>query len=107
MNIKCRVILTEDKYVGQWVARGLDYHICAQGDSVESAMKNFCELIYLEYKLSEYLHQKFEERISKAPQYIWDIFEEKYKNIPSTALPDFPSEENIPKINLTPRLAMA
>ena len=105
--MKCTVIIREDKTIGQWVARGLEYDICAQGDSIKSAMLNFSELVALELALSEHLGEKLEERIPQAPQYLWDIYEENYKNIHSTELPDVSLNENMPGGTLTPRLIFA
>lgn len=106
--MKCKVLIREDKVVGHWVARGLDYDICAQGNSIKSAIENLCELIYLEYKLSEHLREKFEDRIPKAPQHLWDIYNEKYKNIHSTELPDFPLDQDKDTLGtLSPHLVTA
>ena len=105
--MECKVIVREDKDIGQWIVRGLDYDICTQGDSIKSALYNFCELIVLEQALSEHLGEKLEDRIPRAPQYWWDIYEEKYKNIRATELPDMPLNENKPIGTLTPHLVTA
>ena len=75
--MECTVLIMEHKESGIWVAQGLEYNICAQGDSLREAVENFRGLVYCEHLLAEHLGKNLRDNVPKAPKHIQDIYSRK------------------------------
>lgn len=87
--MECTVLIMEHKGVSAWVAQGLEYNICVQGDSPKGAIENFCRLAYCEHLLAKHLGKNLRDCVPEAPQHIQDIYSRKK----ATELPQISCED--------------
>ena len=106
INMECTVLIMVDERTGFWVARGLEYDICAQGDSPKEAIENFGETVCCEYLLAEQAGKSLREKVPQAPDYVWDIYRKNSsKNLPSIKCADLVKTTPQPSFMLNPCLA--
>ena len=67
IDMNCSVLIKVDKMTGYWVARGIEYDICAQGDSPDEAIENFWETVLYECLLAAHLGKSLREHVPHAP----------------------------------------
>lgn len=65
--IETKVLIIHDDS-GMWTAQGLEYDVCAQGTTMELAMKDFDREMIKEVCLAEHFYKDEEDPVSKIPQ---------------------------------------
>ena len=68
-----RVVIFWDEVA--WVAIGLEFHICGQGDNVDAALSDWRRTFDGEIRLREQFKEAMEDHIMKAPDTYWERFE--------------------------------